>query len=113
MQLTLRIDGQDRTFSTTFIKGRMLREAVTLAKETNFDDLTEEALDKLVNYIVRVYDHQFTQDEFYDGIESHKMIEAITETIQGVVGTTAVEKAQQAQQGAAEPSGEVVALEKN
>ncbi|MCY9198929.1 hypothetical protein MOE86_20075 [Bacillus atrophaeus] len=95
MQLTLRINGEDKTFSTPFIKGRMLREAIKLSKNTNFDDLSEESLDSLVNYVVRVYDNQFDLDTFYDGIASDELISTISDTIQGVVGTAVVEKAQQ------------------
>ncbi|WP_250629095.1 phage tail assembly chaperone G [Bacillus subtilis] len=87
MQITLLIDGEEKVFSAPFIKGRMLREAIKLSKTSNFDDLDVGDLDNLVDYVVRVYDGQFSLDEFYDGISSEKMISTISDTIQGVVGT--------------------------
>ncbi|MBG9809166.1 phage tail assembly chaperone G [Bacillus subtilis] len=87
MQITLLIKGEEKVFSAPFIKGRMLREAIKLSKTSNFDDLDVGDLDNLVDYVVRVYDGQFSLDEFYDGISSEKMISTISDTIQGVVGT--------------------------
>ncbi|MGO1136542.1 phage tail assembly chaperone G [Bacillus subtilis] len=87
MQITLLINGEEKVFSAPFIKGRMLREAIKLSKTSNFDDLDVGDLDNLVDYVVRVYDGQFSLDEFYDGISSEKMISTISDTIQGVVGT--------------------------
>ncbi|MBV2197458.1 hypothetical protein KQR56_10085 [Bacillus velezensis] len=95
MQLTLKINGEDKVFVAPFIKGRLLRNAIQLSKETNFDELTEETLDKLVNYVVEVYGKQFTQDDFYDGISAPDMITTITETIHQVVGTTNVKQNEQ------------------
>ncbi|MED4787488.1 hypothetical protein P9429_11390 [Bacillus atrophaeus] len=87
MQITLLINGEEKVFSAPFIRGRMLREAIKLSKTSNFDDLDVGDLDNLVDYVVRVYDGQFSLDEFYDGISSEKMISTISDTIQGVVGT--------------------------
>lgn len=87
MQITLLINGEEKVFSAPFIKGRMLREAIKLSKTSNFDDLDVGDLDNLVDYVVRVYDGQFSLDDFYDGISSEKMIITISDTIQGVVGT--------------------------
>ncbi|MCY7911018.1 hypothetical protein MOB65_19335 [Bacillus inaquosorum] len=87
MQITLLINGEEKVFSAPFIKGRMLREAIKLSKTSNFDDLDVGDLDNLVDYVVRVYEGQFSIDDFYDGISSEKMISTISDTIQGVVGT--------------------------
>ncbi|WP_438420533.1 phage tail assembly chaperone G [Bacillus siamensis] len=87
MQITLLIKGEEKVFHAPFIKGRMLREAIKLSKTSNFDELDVGDLDNLVDYVVRVYDGQFSLDDFYDGISSEKMISTISDTIQGVVGT--------------------------
>ncbi|HEQ3553590.1 phage tail assembly chaperone G [Bacillus subtilis] len=111
MQITLRVKGENQTFTNTFIPGRMLREAIQLSKETNFNELSEESLDSLVDYVVRVFDNQFSRDTFYDGIAAPEMIETISNVIQGVVGTATVKKAQE--ESAEGQSADVVELEKN
>ncbi|MCR9040955.1 hypothetical protein QRX25_10385 [Bacillus sp. L381] len=113
MQLTLNINGEDKVFVAPFIKGRLLRNAIKLTKETNFDELNEETLDNLVNYVVEVYGKQFTQDDFYDGISAPNMIDTITETIYEVVGTTNVKQNEQAAGLDGEQHSEAVDLVKN
>ncbi len=68
MELVLRIAGKKKTFVAPFISGRMLRRTIEIAKKTDFDNINEETLDTLVDYVVEVYGKQFTRDEFYDGI---------------------------------------------
>lgn len=88
MQITLRIDGQDKTFTQDFISGRMFRRAIELQK--NFRDgganLDENTLDEMAGFVAEAYGKQFSIDQFYDGIQSDKLIPTVTQTINAVVG---------------------------
>ncbi|CAM5794828.1 phage tail assembly chaperone G [Brevibacillus borstelensis] len=87
MQITLRIDGENQTFTQDFISGRMFRRAIEMQK--HFQDGTkmdENTLDEMVGFVTEVYGKQFTIDQFYDGIHSNKLIATVTKTINAVVG---------------------------
>lgn len=89
MQITLEINGQNKTFVAPFIKGRMVRRTIEISKSLNLKDLSAEELDRMVDYVVEVYGNQFTRDEFYDGIEAPKLLPTITDTLNTVIGKVA------------------------
>ena len=77
----------DKTYTTNSVKARIFRKAVEINEKKNFNDLKVEDFDELVDFVVELYGNQFTRDEFYDGLESDKLIitlvESITRTISG------------------------------
>lgn len=85
MQITLLIEGQKKPFTQDFISGRMFRKAIEMQKHFK-DGIDENTLDEMVGFVVDAYGKQFTIDEFYDGIESNKLIETITGTINAIIG---------------------------
>lgn len=86
MQITLRVNGENKTYTTDFISARMFRRAIELQKHFKDGNLDENTLDGMVGFVVEVYGKQFTIDQFYDGIQSDKLISTITQTINAVVG---------------------------
>lgn len=64
----------------------MVRRTIEVSKEVNFDNITPEELDKLMNYIVELFGNQFTRDELYDGLASKNLIPTITKCINEVIG---------------------------
>jgi len=82
MELTL----QDKTYTAGFISARMVRKTIAVAKEINFEDLSPEELDSLVDYVVELFGHQFTRDELYDGLASKDLLPTLTRCINEVVG---------------------------
>lgn len=87
MQITLRINGEDKTFTTDFISGRMFRRSIEMQKHFKSGaDLDEQTLDEMAGFVVDAYGKQFTLDQFYDGIPSDQLISTITKTINAVVG---------------------------
>jgi hypothetical protein len=72
MQITLKIDGKDKTFTNDFIPGRIFRNALLLNKKMKEEgsDLTAELFDELVEFCVVTFGKQFTLDEFWDGIDA-------------------------------------------
>ncbi|MED1642265.1 hypothetical protein P4U99_03405 [Brevibacillus agri] len=90
MQITLRINGEEKTFTQDFISARMFRRAIEMQKHfKSGSDMDENTLDEMVGFVAEAYGKQFTSDEFYDGIESAKLIPTITQTINTVVGRSA------------------------
>jgi len=85
MKLTLKIEGKEKNFTTPFISGRMLRKTLEFQKTNDLTDINAELLDKMVDYVVDLFGKQFTQDEFYDGLEAGKMISTITSCLNEVI----------------------------
>lgn len=89
MEITLKIEGKDRTFTTDFISARMVRRTIEIARELNFENITPEELDSLMDYIVVLFGGQFTRDELYDGLPSQDLLPTIIGCINEVVGQVA------------------------
>ena len=70
-------------------KARMVRKAIEISQNVNFNKLTPEELDVLVQFVVDIFGNKFTIDSVYDGLDADKLITTITECIQGVVSGTA------------------------
>ncbi|AEE92517.1 conserved protein of unknown function [Tepidanaerobacter acetatoxydans Re1] len=86
MEIVLKINGKDKTYTAGFISARMVRRTIEVSKEVNFDNILPEELDKLMDYIVELFGNQFTRDELYDGLASKDLIPTITKCINEVVG---------------------------
>lgn len=86
MDITLKTNGKDKTYTAGFISARMVRTTIAVSQDINFDSITPEELDKLMDYIVDLFGSQFTRDELYDGLASKDLIPTITRCINEVVG---------------------------
>jgi hypothetical protein len=91
MQITLRLNGEEKTFTQDFISGRMFRRAIEMQKHfrDGAENLDVNTLDEMVGFVVESYGKQFTIDDFYDGIQSDKLISTIIQTIDEVIGRSA------------------------
>lgn len=86
MDITLKIKGKDKTFTAGFISARMVRRTIEVSQGVNFESISPDELDKLVDYIVELFGSQFTRDDVYDGLSSKELIPTITKCINEVVG---------------------------
>ncbi|OLS02552.1 phage tail assembly chaperone G [Tissierella creatinophila] len=86
MQIILRMDKKDKTFTADFISARMVRRTIEVSEGINFESLKPEELDKLIDYIVELFSNQFTRDDVYDGLSSKDLLSTITNCINEVVG---------------------------
>ncbi|AJK89349.1 MAG: hypothetical protein M3043_00180 [Lysinibacillus fusiformis] len=72
MQIILRIDKKEKTFTNDFVKARVFRNALKMnekmRKEGN--EITVETFDEMINFVVNVFDNQFTVDDVWDGLEA-------------------------------------------
>ena len=86
MEIVLKTNGKDKTYTAGFISARMVRTTIAVSQEINFDNIAPEELDKLMDYIVDLFGSQFTRDELYDGLASKDLIPIIIRCINEVVG---------------------------
>ncbi|HHU76882.1 MAG TPA: hypothetical protein GXZ24_08345 [Firmicutes bacterium] len=86
MEITLKINGQDKTYTSGSISARMVRTTIAVSQEINFENISPKELDKLMDYIVGLFGGQFSRDELYDGLASKDLIPTITRCINEVVG---------------------------
>ena len=80
MEIKLLIDDKEKTFVSDFISARMLRRTLEISKQVNFNDMSPEELDTMVDFIVEIFKGKFTRDDVYDGIAS-RLIPTITKCI--------------------------------
>ena len=81
MELTL----NDKVFVAKKIKARMLRMAIEVRAKVDFNDLSVDDLDELVDLTCEMYGKQFTRDEFYDGLDGDKLIDILANTLNGTI----------------------------
>lgn len=81
MELTLRINGKNKTFVADFVSARVLRNALKLMNEMDMTNLKPEELDTLINFTCDVFNKQFTFDELYDGLEASKLMDTLSDVI--------------------------------
>jgi hypothetical protein len=86
MEIILKKDKKEKTYTTGFISARMVRRTIEVSQGVDFDNITPEELDKLIDYIVELFNNQFTRDDVYDGLQSKDLIPTITKCINEVVG---------------------------
>lgn len=75
------IELNGKKYSTKFIPMRLYREAVHIVKENDLNDLDTEKMDMIVGFICKMFDNQFTMDEFYDGYASEDFEEFFVEAL--------------------------------
>jgi len=84
MEIKLDIKGKEKLFVTGMIKARLVRKSIELTQNINYENLSPEELDKLVDFVCEVYNDKFTRDEFWDGINADKLLPTFSETIKGL-----------------------------
>ena len=71
MEITLRINGEDKTFVQDFVPLKLYRKALAVEKYALSKNVDEEKLfDKRLNLIVEAFNHQFTKDELENGLNA-------------------------------------------
>ncbi|ARW58427.1 hypothetical protein BK742_18430 [Bacillus thuringiensis serovar pingluonsis] len=87
MKLTLMINKEKQTFNMPeFIPARLIRQAPELAEIPN--NPGPEDMDKMVQFVVKVYDGQFTLDQYWDGIDARKFLSTTSDVINAIINET-------------------------
>jgi hypothetical protein len=92
MNIKLKINGEERTFVSTFISARSFRQVLEMNKRMDFNNLSPEDMDEIVGLIRNIFNNEFTVDEFYDGLPVQKLVPTMKETFQTINGTANGEK---------------------
>lgn len=76
IEIKLEIEGKEKIFSCTKVKGILLRKTAEVMKvfEKMSNEFNPDILDELVNYVVIVFNNQFSKEQFYDGIDLEEMV---------------------------------------
>lgn len=75
MQIKLYMDGEKKTFSVPFIKARMLRNAIVLNEQmSDSKDTSTEDIDAMAEFVVELFNNQFSIDELWDGLSTEEFI---------------------------------------
>jgi hypothetical protein len=86
MEIKLYMDNKEKTFTVPFIKARMFRRVIEINNKHDLNDIDVDTLDILVDFIVEVFQMQFTRDDFYDGVPSDQMMNLVLEYFNKVAG---------------------------
>lgn len=89
MKIKLMIGEEEKTFTAGRPKGRMVRKAIALGGKLDPKRITEDTLDELMDFVVEVYDGQFTRDDAYDGLYSDELLPTVTDTVKAIAEGTA------------------------
>lgn len=94
MEITLKIDGEDKTFVQEFVPLKLYRKAVEIEKFTQENPDEEiEIFDKRLNLIVEAFDKQFTKDELENGLNATNHLQVFYEIIGvGIMGLPTLEE---------------------
>lgn len=76
----------NKTYVMPKVKTRMLRKAIEINENIDFNNMKTKDLDGLVDFIVDLYGNKFSRDSFYDGLDADKLIETLNNSINGIVG---------------------------
>ncbi len=75
MEITLRIEGKDKTFTNDFVAARIFRDTLELNKKFSAGiDLTDPGtFDLIVDFVVSAFDSNFTVDDVWNGLPASKL----------------------------------------
>jgi len=93
MQITLRIDNEDKVFTNDFVKARVFRNALKMNEKMRNEgnDISVETFDEMIGFVVNVFDNQFTVDEVWDGLEAGKLQDEIMRVFNNVLNIGGLE----------------------
>jgi len=66
-----------KTFTRSFVPWKMLKKAVKLSKEVNFEDLKAEDVDQIAGLVVEVFSDQFSLEDLDNGADVGEMLAVI------------------------------------
>ncbi len=89
MEIKLLINEKEKTFIAPRPKGRIVRDAVTIVEKMDINKMQGKDMDALIDFMVKVYDKQFTRDDVYDGLYADELMTSLIDTVQTVVNGTA------------------------
>ncbi|UOQ93416.1 hypothetical protein MUO14_24115 [Halobacillus shinanisalinarum] len=77
MEIVLKINGEDKTFTQSFVSGYCFKKALELSTEEEKKGFDVKILEKEIDFVCEVFNNQFTRDEFYKGVDATKLMSEI------------------------------------
>ena len=101
MQIKLRIDGQEKTFTNDFVKARVFRNAMKMNEKMREEgaQVSTETFDEMIGFVVNVFDNQFTVDDVWDGLEAGVLQGEIMRVFNSVLNIGGLETASTTTEG--------------
>ena len=87
IEIILEINGEEKIFTCTKVEGILLRKTAAIVKtfDKMSEQLNEEELDELVDYVVDVFGKKFTRDEYYNGTDIEDIVGNIQSVAQNII----------------------------
>lgn len=84
MEITLLIDGKEKTFTAPFVSTRKLKDTLKLSEKVAAG-FTSEVVDETAEYMCDIYGHKFTSDELLDGYPAQKYFSKVLEDMSAII----------------------------
>ncbi len=93
MQIKLRINSEEKTFTNDFVKARVFRNALKMNEKMRNEgnEISVETFDEMIGFVVNVFDNQFTVDDVWDGLEAGKLQDEIMRVFNNVLNIGGLE----------------------
>lgn len=80
IQITLKINGEDKVFVAPFLTGKLYKDLFEM-----YDKLkgpkTPETINVLIDFVCQVFGNQFTIDEYYSGLALGKVLSELVRVL--------------------------------
>jgi hypothetical protein len=86
MNLTLKIDGEEKHFVSGFVPAILYRRLLEMNKRVDYNNLSPEEMDELVEVVRNLFNNEFTIDEFYNGLSVKQLVPTIRKGIAVING---------------------------
>lgn len=82
MEITLLIDGEEKSFTQSFVSAKYYRKSLKLLKKLEESETDQEAtLNEQYELIVDIFEKQFTADQLENGLDARKVDEVLWDII--------------------------------
>ena len=85
-KIQLEINGEKKVFTAEPKKARIVREAAEIYEDSSSESLKVSDLDRIAEFISKVFDNQFTPDEYFDSIPSEQFMTKFYEIVGMLMG---------------------------
>lgn len=85
MKITLKINGEEKTFIAPFVSARRLKETLALSGKVQ-GGYNEAIMDDVGEYMVNIYGNQFSLDDLLDGYPADEFFNKALEDMERVIG---------------------------
>ncbi|SDI19331.1 hypothetical protein SAMN05192534_12456 [Alteribacillus persepolensis] len=88
MEITLHLNGEDKTFTIPFVNTLILRKTLEIKKEIDFTKAItdEEDLDKIADFLVFAFKNQFSREDVFEGLPGGELLTKMDDVMAEAMG---------------------------